>query len=84
MDDLAPVSNELPLLGCRGSRYRVIARNNWPKGSGAEVQNGWFPSVDEAITAFDKGPNRWMRWSFALLIERCDGVRTWAPSFSES
>lgn len=84
MDDLAPMSDELPVLGCcKGTRFRLIARDNNP-GRTLDTEDmfksEWFSTHQEAICSFDKGPNRWMRWSYALLIERCDGLRMWVHS----
>lgn len=84
MDGLASISDELPILNnCRGSRYRLVARDNGPTrtpGTEDVFKSEWFATPQEAVSTFDKGPNRWMRWSYALLIERCDGLRTWAHS----
>ena len=77
------MSDELPLIDCRGTRFCLIARNNRPgKAPGTEDMfiGEWFMTPQDAISAFEKGPVRWMKWSFALLIERCDGVRMWAHS----
>lgn len=84
MNGLAAMSDELPVIGCcKGTRFRLIARDNWPgrtPGTEDVFKSDWFPTSQEAISSFDKGPNRWMRWSYALLIERCDGLRTWVHS----
>lgn len=76
------MSNELPIIGgCKGTRFRLVARDNWPgrtPGTEDVFIGEWFPTPQAAIEAFEKGPTRWMKWSFALLIERCDGLRMWA------
>ena len=61
MDGLAAMSDELPILGCcKGTRYRLIARDNWPgRTSGTEdmFKSEWFATHQEVISSFDKGPN---------------------------
>lgn len=77
--------SDLPILGCNGSRYRAVARNNFPgspSGSEDVFKSAWFSTPQLALSDLETGPNRWMRWSFALLIERCDGHRMWAHSLT--
>lgn len=63
--------------------YRLIARDNWPGrelGTEDVFEGSWNPTPQAAVLAFKLGSNYWMRWSFALFIERSDGQRTWVHS----
>lgn len=67
------MSDELPIIGgcCHGTRFRLIARDNSPGrtlGTEDVFKSEWFPTPQEAIHALKTGPNRWMQWSYALLI----------------
>ena len=68
---------------CEGSgalRYRAVARNNslLVKAGFEDVfKTAWFDTPQAALNDLYDGPNKWMRWSFAILIERFDGLRMW-------
>lgn len=63
--------------------FRLIARDNWPgKEPGTEdvFKSEWFASPEEAILSIKGTAKRWLRYSFALLIEDNSGRRMWVHS----